>query len=835
MKQSIILLIFLVFSISIEAQIKRPSDSKLEIVDFKNNKPQCNTNNLRTTSIFTENFQNGMPSNFTLINNDGSTPNDSIFGNKAWIIMENEQLLGDSVAASTSWYTSGVKIADDWMITPAITIIEGCALSWNAMAIQAEYPDGYEVKISTTGLQITDFTTNLISVAQEFPNWTKRTVDLSAYQGQTVYIAFRNNSNDMNMLFIDDIEVYQKNPFDVTINKIDYSPYNEYPIIPIKIARPIYFKTDIINSGIDAVSTVSFDLSVPKENFTANRSVSSGLGAVDTLYSITQTNPLIVDITDTLKAFYNVSISENENNLTDNIDSLSLVVSDSVMARDLDNFQSYLGFKNFTGFLGQVFELKTADTLTSVSFNLRLPTMGDSCKVQIWHIGATDTTLVASSFNYIIPSSNSNWYSVGIDGNYFVLEANEKYIIGVRQSSVNSLTLGATKDFFNPNTTVYRVDNSDWRTVEYSNFLVSFGVRLNFGAVKPLPPIDVAIKSVYGPFSSCNMGSETISALIKNYGATPINNFPIKMNVDGTIISETVSATINSLGTYMFTFSTLADLSTDGLHTIIVYSNVANDADLKNDTAEFYVTKMLPKNIPYTMGFESTESLDGWSVIDANNDGSTWTVDTLVNSGYQSSGYAQYSYSQINAANDMLLTTCINFESAKTYTLSFACKAQGATYKEKMKVYLMNSQNINDTVFKIIDLNQISNTVYLIKTKQFNVPTDGSYYIGFKAYSDSNKYYIRLDEISITETTGINEKTIPFISIYPNPAREQLNIDCNQTIIAISISNSIGQVVKDQSVNFPSAQVNTDSLNKGIYFVKVRTANSTSTQKIIIQ
>jgi PKD repeat protein len=173
--------------------------------------------------IFLENFNSGgMPSTFTLIDNDGLTPagNVSYFTN-AWIVRGDFGNAADSVAASTSWYDPA-GASDDWMITPAIQVGQNAELRWNARAVDADYPDGYQVLISTTGTAINDFTDTIFFVTAENPSWTEHVIDLMAegYADTTIYIAFRNNSDDMFILLIDDIKVRTVPAQDVTITYI---------------------------------------------------------------------------------------------------------------------------------------------------------------------------------------------------------------------------------------------------------------------------------------------------------------------------------------------------------------------------------------------------------------------------------------------------------------------------------------------------------------------------------------------------------------------------------------------------------------------------------------
>jgi thiol-disulfide isomerase/thioredoxin len=86
----------------------------------------------------------------------------------------------------------------------------GNYLLWQGTALDASFPDDYEVRISTTGTAPTDFSTVLFTTngtGETSGSWAQHAVDISAYAGQNVYVAFRNNAQDKYILLIDDIKV----------------------------------------------------------------------------------------------------------------------------------------------------------------------------------------------------------------------------------------------------------------------------------------------------------------------------------------------------------------------------------------------------------------------------------------------------------------------------------------------------------------------------------------------------------------------------------------------------------------------------------------------------
>jgi PKD repeat protein len=165
-------------------------------------------------TFYLEDFESGWPVGYARYDNDAFTPassaNPPFTGTDAtaWLTLD-EDGDGNTEAVSTSRYTPAAT-SDDWMLTTAIgPLPANQRLFWNAEAGDNNFPDGYEVRISTTQLpaNTTNYSTVLYSIAAENSFETERSADLSAYSGQTVYIAFRNNSTDMYLLFIDDLRV----------------------------------------------------------------------------------------------------------------------------------------------------------------------------------------------------------------------------------------------------------------------------------------------------------------------------------------------------------------------------------------------------------------------------------------------------------------------------------------------------------------------------------------------------------------------------------------------------------------------------------------------------
>jgi hypothetical protein len=258
-----------------------------------------------------ENFNAGMPSNMRYIDNDSLVAKYSATWpiGTPWVAFERAP--GDSMAISTSYYSPTPGQSDDWMITPKITVGTGDFLVWEAMAWSTSYADGYVVKLSTTDSAMSSFTTTLFSVSAEQAAWTGHSIDLSTYAGQSVYIAFINNSNDMYVLSIDNISV-MSTQFDVEPTAI---------IVPTKIGlnlAPINIAGTVVNKGLTTITSYQVNYNInngPTDSATITPTTGFGVYNSDnftTTWTPTAVGNYTVKVWITKLNGSNVNISEQD-------------------------------------------------------------------------------------------------------------------------------------------------------------------------------------------------------------------------------------------------------------------------------------------------------------------------------------------------------------------------------------------------------------------------------------------------------------------------------------------------------------------------------------------
>lgn len=355
----------------------------------------------------------------------------------------------------------------------------------------------------------------------------------------------------------------------------------------------------------------------------------------------------------------------------------------------------------------------------------------------------------------------------------------------------------------------------------------------------PAEDDDVMVESITAIDAGCNLSAtETIEIVVKNVGNVAQSNIPVYYTINGGAqVSGTVAGPIAPGTSESYTFTTTADLSAPGSYSIQACTDLSGDANNANDCKTISTTSIASSTIPYSMGFEPGEDYSNWKIENLNSDGSFWYIDEYTDLAHTGDWFAVYEYNPLMNANDWLITTCIDLDENETYKLSFwtvVGEWSGTVYPEKMKVAFGTAPTSTAMTNVIVDLPNMNHTTYQETVANFTVPSTGTYYIGFHAYSDADMFYIALDDIMIDISTGIQTNIINNITIFPNPAQDIIQVISNENINKIEVYTTTGQLVYMTSVDELQHRLNVSSFADGLYFIKVITSTGTSTKQIMI-
>ena len=164
-----------------------------------------------------------------------------------------------------------------------------------------------------------------------------------------------------------------------------------------------------------------------------------------------------------------------------------------------------------------------------------------------------------------------------------------------------------------------------------------------------------------------------------------------------------------------------------------------------------------PVTPPYTNGFTNTTEQNWWQVIDANSDGSTWTI---------SSQRALYHYNYTYAANDWLITAPVYLEVGKTYKFYIDASVGLTRYPEKLEVKLASANDataLSNGATVIAETTLNTTTAQTLSNENVTVSQTGNYYFGIHAISNRDMYELYVDNLVIDV-----EDTDPRVTVSPD-------------------------------------------------------------------
>jgi hypothetical protein len=230
------------------------------------------------TLLLNQDFNNGFPIGWQMVDNDGATPyNDPAvnFIDDAYVIIENYDSIGtgDQILVATSWFENPTD-ADDFLILPKLSMgAYGNYISFDAKSIDASHPDGLQVRISRGGVELWEFFIDE-PVYENFamtPYWTTYTLSLDSLNvaNEDIFITFRHIGYDGYILALDNIKVFVNDPVSVSENnlskvKIAPNPFQNYLNLNVNVAENLNYQIiDISGKTIvsDVLNTTQLDLS----------------------------------------------------------------------------------------------------------------------------------------------------------------------------------------------------------------------------------------------------------------------------------------------------------------------------------------------------------------------------------------------------------------------------------------------------------------------------------------------------------------------------------------------------------------------------------------------
>ena len=290
---------------------------------------------------------------------------------------------------------------------------------------------------------------------------------------------------------------------------------------------------------------------------------------------------------------------------------------------------------------------------------------------------------------------------------------------------------------------------------------------------QPTDPTIVAAPTTvnFGSTILGNTADATVTVTTYNLttGVTATTAAPFAVSADGTTYgtTATVAATGGTLNVRYTPTTAVADNGTITLAstgaTNVTVTLTGTGIDCNGAT------------IPYTCDFTDSGQLLCWEIEDANNDGNTFEY---------SNGYAVYSYSSDNAANDWLISPVFTFTGNEIATIDYS--AQSASYPERFQVFAINGTQSTPLTGQIDVTNTTDQTLTIDLTS-----LTGNYSIGFHCISDADEWDLYLTNFTVSTITGTTLSANPDMLDFSTIAMNQTSTVKEVVIQSINCSEAI--------------------------------------------
>ena len=802
---------------------------------------------LSAQTAFYDGFDNESLTNWTLVDADADGYN--------WTYIQGDDAHSASGCLfSSSFVSSGILDPDNWLISanPVSVPSIGYYLTWFVKEYDAPYPDHYSVYVSTSA-SLSDIASSspLFSESVSHTSWQFRSLDLSAYAGQSVYIAFRHHeSANMSSLFLDDVSVAIP-PADPNISFVSLSlptsarvgeEFSLSGLVRNLSATPL--SSFVVTCSVDGAAPSSHNVSVPSISFGETHSFSLTLTAPtvpgQSTFTLSVSHPNGVDI----------SLSDNQ------ISSQMLICGSVAAFPHTQTFDS--GFGCWTEIdadgdgqswrtASSVFSSPTTytynqspDALVSFSNYLETPLQPDNWLVSPAIEVPSDGAYVAKWFSAVhasYPDSYSVYVSTSPDiisflssGELLQISPSSDY----RQSNLPLVNYAGSTIYI-----AFRHWNSD------DNYYLLFD---QFSIEPAFATPEVTLSKIITPVRVCAEDTLPISGVVRNNSTQPLTSFKVTYRLDGVYSSEyDFSCPPVPYGDSVVFTHPDSVLVTSGPHGLIVYITLPNgitDADpYDNEISHFINPCPLFTASSYTESFEG--GLGCWLAFasdpDNDNDYGTMYTSAYIHSGAYGFRFASLYEVPSGDYRQYLLSPRISLSSDAN--ISFYYSVPTGNYRGPESFTILYST----TTDALENFTPICDPIYSISTNwtlcQLSLPANTKYIL-FR-YDSEHRAYLAIDDISIVqqgspddpdpdpepepEPQSIDQVTVDNVKIYPNPTTGDLHVEA-EGLQRIELIDEVGRVMIDTSSD---NVLRMGALPTGIYTVRLMVNNHTLLRKVV--
>ncbi|GAB4282266.1 MAG: hypothetical protein Kow0068_06910 [Marinilabiliales bacterium] len=621
------------------------------------------------------------------------------------------------------------------------------------------------------------------------PNPWKQDIDISSIAANqaTVFVRFHWTGSYDYYWFIDDVEVYARADYDAALS--DRTNMYEYVFVPNTQFSPVSLPQEVTvwNAGGAAITNVSMTNTI----YDGNTGSVLQTGSSNVIPSLAGNNTgTLIATSYTPPAGNGIYVSEsivsiNETDAEASNDTLLqyLYVNDSIFARDDAMFTGFidgsLGSNSSEIILGNTYTFTNYEVVTHVRAYVTGPQVGNQAQIVVYNFaGGVPTTQLAASNTYTFTTAGGQWLDLQMSGGPLTLNPGT-YFFGVRQISTTvNLGIAYTENNFTPLTSFVKLGTDPFDT------LSNFGYDVTF-VIHPIVYCAGYQPIITPTYSHLCQGEQVtlISSTADSYTWIPGNQ-------------TTSSITVDQPGAYT-------------VQTTYMGCTATSDTFLLNE---------YPKPI-VDLGADTT-------VCDQ--------IQLDAGSGfvsYQWTGGGTTQYLDVTATGDYSVTVsdnyCSNYDSIHVTVNASPTPVitGGGTYCDDDTVYLDAGAGYSNYTWSV---GTSTNQFLQLDTSIVGLGTTTVYVTVTENGCDGSANV----DVTFDDCTNIdNKNNDKEISIYPNPAKEQICIKTDSEI-DVKLYTTAGKLLINEKI-YSDLTINLNDLHAGVYILKIQNNKNIKTIKLI--
>ncbi|MCM1369738.1 MAG: choice-of-anchor J domain-containing protein [Candidatus Amulumruptor caecigallinarius] len=150
---------------------------------------------------------------------------------------------------------------------------------------------------------------------------------------------------------------------------------------------------------------------------------------------------------------------------------------------------------------------------------------------------------------------------------------------------------------------------------------------------------------------------------------------------------------------------------------------------------------------PYSNSFDTQASIDGFTIIDSNRDGISWTWQN---------GAMRCQYNSNKDMDDWLISPPMLLEAGNTYYVSFVASSNSPNFPEKVEAKFGTSPTAGSMTQALVDPTTVASASGQELGNFITPQSAGVYYIGIHGISSANQFYLFIDDFKVSAAKSMS-------------------------------------------------------------------------------